>query len=211
MPWSSYASTLVCLSSRLAFSSPTGPTGPSRHGTADRAHPGRRPRGGRPSAYAARPPWMRCRTAAHGPAYVRLNAAGCANDNAPSADRIVCRGRAGEWVAPPRVSVSDSRQPTKREVEAAVIGGPATSQSGLSIRIASSQSNRRTWPAHCLLCQFGLARLVSAGRRADAPRSGRPPPGAISPDLHRTLSSSAERSRGVTQPIDPDASGGSCY
>jgi hypothetical protein len=134
------------------------------------------------SAYAARPPWMRLPpTAAHGPAYVRLNAAGWANDNAPSADRIVCRGRAGEWVAPPRVSISDSRQPTKREVEAAVIGGPAASQGGISIRIASSQSNRRTWPAHCLLCQFGLARLVSAGRRPDAPRSGCPRQGPLVP------------------------------
>jgi hypothetical protein len=28
-----------------------------------------------------------CRTAAHGPAYLRLNAAGCADDNAPSTDR----------------------------------------------------------------------------------------------------------------------------
>jgi hypothetical protein len=32
--------------------------------------------------------------------------------NAPSADRIVCRGRAGEQIAPPRGSVSDGRQPT---------------------------------------------------------------------------------------------------
>ena len=37
------------------------------------------------------------------------------HDNAPSADRIVCRGRAGEQVAPPRGSVSDGRQPTERK------------------------------------------------------------------------------------------------
>ena len=137
--------------------------------------------GRRPRDYAARPPWTRLPHRGSWPAHVRLNAADCANDNAPSADRIVCRGRAGERVAPPRVSISDSRQPTEREVEAAVIGGPATSQGGISIRIASFRSSRRTWPAHCLLCQFGLARLVSAGRRADAPRLGRPLQGPLVP------------------------------
>src|SRR5512132_3219681 len=60
------------------------------------------------------------------------------NDNAPSADRILCRGRAGEQVAPPRASVLDGRQPTEREVKAAAGGGPATSQGGVWIRIASS-------------------------------------------------------------------------
>jgi hypothetical protein len=103
---------------------------------------------------------------------VRLGVAGRTDDNTPSADRIVCHGRAGERVAPPPASVSDRRQPTEREVEAAAIGGSATRQGGVWIRIASSRSNRRTWPAHCLLCQFGLARLVSAGRYADAARSG---------------------------------------
>src|SRR5512133_4209428 len=68
--------------------------------------------------------------------------------------------------------VSDGRQPTEREVEAAAVGGPATSQGGIRIRLASSRSSRRTWPAHCLVCQFGLAGLVSAGRRADAARLG---------------------------------------
>src|SRR5512132_1879306 len=34
------------------------------------------------------------------------------------------------------------------------------------------RSRRRTWPADCLCCQFGLAGLVSAGRRADAARLG---------------------------------------
>ncbi len=82
--------------------------------------------------------------------------------NAPSADRIVCRGRAGERVAPPRASVSDSRQPTEREVEAAAVGGPATSQGGVWIRIASSgradgpgqrtvSSASLAWRALCLL------------------------------------------------------------
>jgi hypothetical protein len=60
--------------------------------------------------------------------------------NAPSADRIVCRGRAGERVAPPRASVSDNRQPTERE-EAAAEGDPATSQGRVWIRIA--------WSDHC--------------------------------------------------------------
>jgi hypothetical protein len=70
--------------------------------------------------------------------------------NAPSADRIVCRGRAGEQVAPPRGAVSDGRQPTERDIRAAAGGGPATSQGGVWIRIASSRSRRQSWPAHCL-------------------------------------------------------------
>jgi len=92
--------------------------------------------------------------------------------NAPSADRISCRGRAGKCRAATSVRILDGRQPTEREVEAAAMGGPATKQGGVSIRIASSRSNRRTWPAHCLRCQFGLACLVSAGRREDAATSG---------------------------------------
>jgi len=103
------------------------------------------------------------------------------HDNAPSADRIVCRGRAGEQVAPPRGSVSDGRQPTERDIQAAAVGGPVTSQGGVWIRLASSRSSRRTWPAHCLLCQFGLVRLVSAGRRADAARLGRLREGPLGP------------------------------
>jgi hypothetical protein len=110
---------------------------------------------------------------------IRLRVAERANNNAPSADRIVCRGRAGN--AAPRASVLDGRQPTEREVEAAATGGPATRQGSVSIRIASSRSNRRTWPAHCLLCQFGLARLVSAGRRADAATLGHPRKGPLGP------------------------------
>jgi hypothetical protein len=72
------------------------------------------------------------------------------NDNAPPADRIVCRGRAGEQIAPPRASVSENRQPTERDIEAAAGGGPATSQGGIWIRIASSRSHRQSWPAHFL-------------------------------------------------------------
>jgi hypothetical protein len=184
---------LVCSSSRLAFSN-----------RSDRTFPpwGRQTEHNRAAARATTLLAHRgcvCRTAAHGPAYVRLNAADCANDNAPSADRIVCRGRAGERVAPPRVSISDSRQPTEGDFEAAVIGGPATSQGGISIRIASFRSSRRTWPAHCLLCQFGLARLVSAGRRADAPRLGTPPPGAISPDFHAPIGGCTQLPRNTFQ------------
>jgi hypothetical protein len=90
-----------------------------------------------------------------------LGGVAAGNNNAPSADRIVCRGRAGEGVAPPRASVSDSRQPTERE-EAAAVGGPATSQGGVWIRIASSgradvpgqrtvSSASLAWRAVCLL------------------------------------------------------------
>jgi hypothetical protein len=112
---------------------------------------------------------------------VQLGVAGRTDDPAPSADRIVSHGRAGEPVAPPRASVSNSRQPTEREAETAAVGGPATSQSGAWIRIASSRSNRQTWPAHCLLCQFGLARLVPAGRRADAAMLGHLRQGSLVP------------------------------
>jgi hypothetical protein len=43
------------------------------------------------------------------------------------------------------------------------------------------RSSRRTWPAHCLFCQVGLARLVSAGRRADAASLGRRREGPLGP------------------------------
>jgi hypothetical protein len=101
--------------------------------------------------------------------------------NAPSADRIVCRGRAGERVAPPRASVSDGRQPTERDIEAAATGGPATSQGGVWIRITSSGRADEPGPAHGPFCQFGLARLVSAGRRADAARLERRREGPLGP------------------------------
>jgi hypothetical protein len=45
------------------------------------------------------------------------------------------------------------------------------------------RSNRRTWPAHCLLCQFGLARLVSAGRRAELATPGDRREGPLGPTL----------------------------
>jgi hypothetical protein len=122
---------------------------------------------------------------------IRLRVAERANDNAPSADRIVCRGRAGKCVAPPRASVLDGRQPTEREVEAAATGGPATTQGGVSIRIASFRSNRRTlgqrtvsvaslaWRALCLLADAQmLPRLDAPGRGhwAQLPRDPRPLP-----------------------------------
>ena len=128
--------------------------------------------------------------------------------NAPSADRIVCRGRAGERVAPPRASVSDSRQPTEREIEAAAVGGPATSQGEVWIRTASSRSSRRTWPAHCPFCQFGLACLVPAGRRADAARLGRPREGPLGP-TSAGPSAAAAACWGARYQAKPTAPGGS--
>jgi len=110
------------------------------------------------------------------------------NDNAPSADRIVCRGRAGEHIAPPRASVSDSRQPTEWEIEAAATGGPATSQGGVWIRIASSgradEPGQRTvssaslaWRALCLLADAQMLPPWEAhgrGHWAQLPRDPRP-------------------------------------
>jgi hypothetical protein len=98
------------------------------------------------AATARSPPSRGSRAAASGVARPRRSARwppGPLHDSAPSADRIVCRGRAGEHIAPPRASVSDGRQPTERE-EAAAVDGPATSQGGGGIRIASSRSSRRT-------------------------------------------------------------------
>src|SRR5919112_683712 len=105
---------------------------------------------------------------------VRLGVIERANDNAQPADRIVSRGRAGERGTPPRASVSDSRQPTEREAEAAAIGGLATWSGGVSIRIPSSRSNRRTWPAHSLPASLAWRALCLL---ADAPilQGGTPP------------------------------------
>ena len=116
----------------------------------------------------------------------RLGVAERANDNAPSADQIVSPGRAGERIAPPRASVSDSRQPTKREVEAAAIGGLATRSGGVSIRIASSRSNRRTWPAHSLPASLAWRALCLL---ADAQmlQGGTPPGRANGPNFCATL------------------------
>ena len=74
----------------------------------------------------------------------------------------------------------DGRQPTEREAAAAV-GGPATSQDGVWIRLASFRSSDEPGPAHGLLCQFGLAGLVSAGRRTEAARLGRFREGPLGP------------------------------
>jgi hypothetical protein len=103
------------------------------------------------------------------------------NDNAPSADRILCRGRAGEAVAAATRVRLGWCQPTEREAEAAAVGGPATSQGGVWIRIASSGRADVPGPADCLCCQFGLAGRVSAGRRADAARLGRFREGPLGP------------------------------
>ena len=134
---------------------------------------------------------------------IRLRVAERANDNAPSADRIVCHCRAGKCRAATSVRILDGRQPTEREVEAAAMGGPATKQGGVSIRIASSRSNRRTWPAHCLRCQFGLACLVSAGRRADAATLGRPRQGSLVPTSAGPPAVAAECWGAVTPSEEP--------
>jgi hypothetical protein len=110
--------------------------------------------------------------------------------NAPSADWIVCRGRVGEGVAPPRGSVSDGRQPTEREIQAAAVGGPAASQGGVWIRIASSgrsdEPGQRTvslaslaWRALCLLADTPMLPGWDAGGRghwAQLRRDPRPLP-----------------------------------
>jgi hypothetical protein len=114
------------------------------------------------------------------------------HDNAPSADRNLCRGRAGEGVAPPRASVLDGRQPTEREVEAAAGGGPATSQGGVWIRIASSGRadvpGQRTvscaslaWRAVCLLADAPMLPACEAHGRGHWAQLRRDP----RPLLHR--------------------------
>jgi hypothetical protein len=130
--------------------------------------------------------WQMHRTARLRGRSPRLAVSSPVHDNAPSADRIVCRGRAGERVAPPRASVSDGRQPTEREAAAAV-GGPATGQGGVWIRIASSRSSRRTrasalsvvpvWPGGPCVC-WPTRRCCQVGTV---------PGGAIGPNFCGTL------------------------
>jgi hypothetical protein len=132
----------------------------------------------------------------------RLGVAERANDNAPSADQIVSPGRAGERIAPPRASVSDSRQPTKREVEAAAIGGLATRSGGVSIRIASSRSNRRTWPAHSLPASLAWRACVCWPTRRCC-RVGRRPVGPMGPTSVGLSAAAAEGRRAATPSENP--------
>lgn len=144
------------------------------------------------------------------------------NDIAPSADRIVCRGRAGEGVAPPRASVSDGRQPTERE-EAAAGGGPATSQGGVWIRIASSgradEPGQRTvssaslaWRALCLLADAPMLPgrdAAARGHWAQLRRDPRPLPPVLGSATQvkspvRSLPSDGPlRSRGAPSLVEP--------
>jgi hypothetical protein len=138
-------------------------------------------------------------------------AASAVRDNAPSADRIVCRGRAGEGVAPPRGSVSDGRQPTERDIEAAAGGGPATSQGGVWIRIASSRSRRRSRPAHGLFLPVWPGGPCVGWPTRRCCQVGTPPVGAIRPDFGGTSAAAAEGWTAATPSEAPDASGGWCY
>ena len=122
--------------------------------------------------------------------------------NAPSADRIVCRGRAGERVAPPRASVSDGRQSTERDIKAAAAGGPATSQGGIWIRIASSgradepgqpRSPVPVWPGGPCVC-WPTRRCCQLGT---------PPGRAIGPNFGGTLGRCRTVLRSATQAKSP--------
>src|SRR5512132_225269 len=110
------------------------------------------------------------------------------NDNAPSADRILCRGRAGEQVAPPRASVSDGRQPTERGSQGRRWGRPGYKPGwGLDphrlLPVAPTNLGQRTvscaslaWRALWLLADVPML-----------PGCGTSPVGAIGPNFGGTL------------------------
>ena len=119
--------------------------------------------------------------------------------NAPSADRIVCRGRVGECVAPPRASVSDGRQPTERDIKAAAAGGPATSQGGIWIRIASS--GRADEPGQPTVSCARLAwRALVCWPTRRCCQLGTPPGVAIGPNFGGTLGRCRTVLRSATKP-----------
>jgi hypothetical protein len=130
------------------------------------------------------------------------------NDNAPSADRIVCRGRAGEHVAPPRASVSDGRQPTEREsrpprpaarLQAWVGSGSASPPPVEPTNLASALSLLPVWPGAPCVC-WPTRRCCHAGT---------PPVGAIGPNFRGTLGR-CRTVLGNATPTESQCVGGSC-
>jgi hypothetical protein len=95
---------------------------------------------------------------------------------------------------PPRASVLDGRQPTEREIKAAAGGGPATSQGGVWIRIASSGRADVPGPAHCLFLPVWPGGPYVCWPTRRCCQVGRPPGGAIGPNFGGTLG------RGCTVP-----------
>ena len=121
--------------------------------------------------------------------------------NAPSADRIVCRGRATSgsrrhecpsWMVVSRRS-GESRPPRwAARLQARVGSGSASPPRFEPTVLASPRS----------LSQFGLARLVSAGRRARCCHAEGAPVGAIGPNFGGTL----DRCRSVPGSATPGES-----
>ena len=104
----------------------------------------------------------------------------------------------------------DGRQPTEREAAAAV-GGPATSQGGVWIRLASSRSSRRTrasalslvpvWPGGPCGC-WPTPRCFQVGRSLG---------GAIGPNFGGTLGRCRTVPGSATSSEGPVRPGGSCW
>jgi hypothetical protein len=118
------------------------------------------------------------------------------NDNAPSADRILCRGRAASGSRRHEGSSgmvvsrrSRALRPPRRaaRLQARMGSGSASPPRAEPTVLASPRS----------LSQFGLVRLVAAGRRADAARLGGLREGPLGPTSAGPLAAAAEGWVGV--------------
>jgi hypothetical protein len=119
------------------------------------------------------------------------------DDNAPSADRIVCRGRAGEQVAPPRASVwvvvsrrSGNSGPPRwaARLQARVGSGSASPPPLEPTNLASARSLVPVWPGGPCGC-WPTCRCCQAW-----PALG----GAIGPNFRGTLGRCRTRRRAAT-------------
>jgi hypothetical protein len=93
----------------------------------------------------------------------------------------------------------NGRQPTEREVEAAAVGGPATSQGGVWIRIASSRSSRRTPASALSLLPVWPGAPCGCWPTRRCCQVGTAPVGAIGPNFRRTLGRCRRRLESTSQ------------
>ena len=82
--------------------------------------------------------------------------------------------------------LSEGRQPTERDIEAAAVGEPATSQGGIWIRIASFRSSRRTRASARSLLPVWPGAPCACWPTRRCCQVGTPPPGAIGPNFRGT-------------------------
>jgi hypothetical protein len=132
------------------------------------------------------------------------------NDNAPSADRIVCRGRAGERVVPPRASSRIAVSRRSRELrpprwaarlQARVGSGSASPPPGRTDSPGQPTVSLPVWPGAPCVC-WPTRRCCQVGRA---------PGEAIRPNFHGTLGRCRRRLESGHPSEDPGASRGSCF